>query len=47
MSENLTQKILHRHLLSGSMVPGEEIAIRIDHTLTHDVTGTQAWVWTG
>lgn len=44
MSENLTQKILHRHLLSGSMVPGEEIAIRIDHTLTHDVTGTQAYL---
>lgn len=44
MAMNMTQKILHSHLLSGRMVPGEEIAIRIDHTLTHDVTGTQAYL---
>lgn len=26
------------------MVAGEEISIRIDHTLTHDVTGTPAYL---
>ena len=29
---NLTQKILKNHLLKGELVPGEEIAIRIDQT---------------
>ena len=39
---NLTQKILSGHLLSGRLIPGEEIAIRIDQTLTQDSTGTMA-----
>ncbi|MEJ2691434.1 MAG: aconitate hydratase, partial [Deltaproteobacteria bacterium] len=39
---NLTQKILAAHLVEGSLVPGEEIAIRIDHTLLQDATGTMA-----
>ena len=41
---NLTQKILSEHLLSGRLVPGEEIAIRIDQTLTQDSTGTMAYL---
>ena len=41
---NLTQKILSAHLLSGRLVPGEEIAIRIDQTLTQDSTGTMAYL---
>ncbi|HIB3286334.1 TPA: aconitate hydratase, partial [Klebsiella oxytoca] len=44
MKQNITQKIIAQHLLSGSMVAGEEISIRIDHTLTHDVTGTPAYL---
>ena len=44
MGQNLSRKILATHLLSGSMNVGEEIAIRIDQTLTHDVTGTQAYL---
>jgi aconitate hydratase len=39
---NLTHKILQSHLVEGSLVPGEEIAIRIDHTLLQDATGTLA-----
>ncbi|MBU4199199.1 MAG: aconitate hydratase [Verrucomicrobia bacterium] len=39
---NVTQKILSEHLVSGSLTPGEEIAIRIDQTLTQDATGTMA-----
>jgi aconitate hydratase len=42
MSKNLTQKILEAHLLEGQLVPGEEIAFRIDHTLLQDATGTVA-----
>jgi aconitate hydratase len=40
--ENLTRKILAAHLAEGNLVPGEEIAIRIDHTLLQDATGTMA-----
>ena len=47
MKNNVTRKIIRQHLLSGDMAPGSEIAIRIDHTLTHDVTGTQAYVTQG
>jgi aconitate hydratase len=38
----LTRKLLEDHLAEGSLVPGEEIAIRIDHTLLQDATGTLA-----
>ncbi len=42
MKKNLTQKILEAHLAEGRLLPGEEIAIRIDHTLLQDATGTLA-----
>lgn len=42
MPKNLTHKILENHLVSGRLVPGEEIAIRIDHCLLQDATGTMA-----
>jgi len=41
---NLTHKIIAEHLVAGSLTPGEEIAIRIDQTLTQDSTGTMAWL---
>ncbi len=41
---NLTQKLIKEHLVSGEMIPGEEIAIRIDQTLTQDSTGTMAYL---
>ena len=37
---NVSQKLIKSHLLSGEMLPGEEIGIRIDQTLTQDATGT-------
>lgn len=40
MPLNVTQKLIESHLESGEMTPGEEIAIRIDQTLTQDATGT-------
>ena len=42
MKKNLTHKILEAHLVEGRLVPGEEIAIRIDHVLLQDATGTMA-----
>lgn len=44
MGNTLTQKIIGEHLLSGNMVPGEEVGIRIDQTLTQDATGTMAYL---
>jgi aconitate hydratase len=40
MSLNVARKLIASHLESGDMTPGEEIAIRIDQTLTQDATGT-------
>lgn len=44
MAMNLTQKILSAHLLSGELIPGSEISIHIDQTLTQDSTGTMAYL---
>ena len=44
MGKNLVEKILAQHLISGNLVPGEEIGIRIDQTLTQDATGTMAYL---
>lgn len=40
MGKNVAQKLIDTHLVEGKMVPGEEIGIRIDQTLTQDATGT-------
>jgi len=44
MGLNLTQKILISHLVSGDLKTGNEIALRIDQTLTQDATGTMAYL---
>ncbi|MCI5724901.1 aconitate hydratase [Fusobacterium sp.] len=44
MRKNLSRKILESHLISGNMIVGEEIAVKVDQTLTHDVTGTMAYL---
>jgi len=44
MAQNLVEKILSKHLVSGTLIPGEEIGIRIDQTLTQDATGTMAYL---
>lgn len=33
---NITEKLIKSHLVSGEMIPGKEIAIKIDQTLTLD-----------
>ena len=42
MGKNLTQKILEAHLIEGEIVCDKEVAIKIDHTLLQDATGTVA-----
>ncbi|MEW5785919.1 MAG: aconitate hydratase [Bacillota bacterium] len=44
MAENITTKILKRHLVTGELRRGAEIGIRIDQTLTQDATGTMAYL---
>jgi aconitate hydratase len=44
MGLNLAQKIIKNHLVSGEMVTGSEISIKIDQTLTQDSTGTMAYL---
>jgi len=44
MSQTLAEKIITTHLVEGELVPGQEIGLRIDHTLTQDATGTMAWL---
>ena len=41
---NLAYKILNSHLKEGKLVPGEQICIQIDQTLTQDSTGTMAYL---
>ncbi|WP_026536541.1 aconitate hydratase [Arthrobacter sp. H14] len=40
MGQNVAQKVISEHLVSGDMEFGNEIGLRIDQTLTQDATGT-------
>jgi predicted aconitate hydratase len=40
MGSNVTQQLISSHLVDGDPVPGSEIGLRIDQTLTQDATGT-------
>ncbi|MEI3614985.1 aconitate hydratase [Pseudogracilibacillus sp. SO30301A] len=40
MGLNVTEQLIQSHLISGEMVPGKEIGLKIDQTLTQDATGT-------
>lgn len=44
MKQNLFEKIIKQHLVSGTMAPGNEIGIRIEQTLTQDALGTMAYL---
>lgn len=44
MGLTIAEKIIKAHLVSGEMKTGEEIALRIDQTLTQDATGTMAYL---
>jgi len=38
--QNLSQKLISAHLISGKISPGSEIALKIDQVLLQDATGT-------
>lgn len=44
MGKSIIQQILENHILKGNFKPGDEIAIKIDQTLTQDATGTMAYL---
>ena len=44
MGLTIAQKIIKEHLVSGEMIPGKEVALKIDQTLTQDATGTMAYL---
>lgn len=44
MGLTIAEKIIKAHLVSGEMKTGEEIALKIDQTLTQDATGTMAYL---
>ena len=44
MGLTLAEKIIKNHLVTGEMVKGTDIGIRIDQTLTQDATGTMAYL---
>jgi len=44
MSGTVAEKILNEHIVEGEKVPGAEVALKIDQTLTQDATGTMAYL---
>ncbi len=44
MALTLAQKLLNSHIVSGTPAVGNEVALRIDQTLTQDATGTMAYL---
>ena len=44
MGYSIVQKIIKNHIISGEMITGQEIGLRIDQTLTQDATGTMAYL---
>ena len=45
MAQNLSRKILQAHLAKTSeMVPGEEICLKVDQTLTHDINAVMTYL---
>lgn len=44
MGKSLTRKIIEDHLVVGEYIPGTEIGIKINQTLTQDATGTMAYL---
>ncbi len=44
MSKNIAEKIIEKHLVSGRIEAGQEIAVSVDQTLTQDATGTMVYL---
>ena len=45
MKQNVTQKLIRMHLVKPvDLVPGTEISLTVDHTLTHDINAVMAYL---
>jgi aconitate hydratase len=44
VGKSLTHKIIESHLVSGNMIPGEEVFIKVDQTLTHDINAVMTYL---
>lgn len=44
MGKSLTRKIIEAHYVSGSLTPGEEVFIKVDQTLTHDINAVMTYL---
>ncbi|MGL6201521.1 MAG: aconitate hydratase [Lachnospiraceae bacterium] len=44
MGKSLTKKIIESHYVSGSMKPGEEVFIKVDQSLTHDINAVMTYL---
>src|SRR5438093_10614037 len=44
MPDNIVQKVLREHLISGALRAGEPISYRMDQVLLQDATCTMAWM---
>jgi aconitate hydratase len=44
MGFSLTEKIIRGHFMEGSMVPGEEVTLKVDQTLNPDSSGTMLFL---
>ena len=44
MGLTIAQKIIKAHLVDGEMIPGTDVGLKIDQTLTQDATGTMAYL---
>lgn len=44
MGDSLAKKILKSHFVKGSLVPGEEVFVKVDQTLTHDINAVMTYL---
>lgn len=44
MGESITRKIIRSHFVSGSMKAGDDVFIKVDHTLTHDINAVMTYL---
>lgn len=44
MGDSLTKKIIRSHFSSGSMTPGEDVFVKVDQTLTHDINAVMTYL---
>ena len=44
MGKNVFEKIMAEHIISGEMIAGQEISVKVDQTLTQDSLGAMAYL---